>query len=152
MPSASSSLLHVSCFAENPYQTESKRKENIFGLFLIFGKKNQHETVPEGATTQGGAPQGCGHVPDPRGHPVRRLLLFFGRKKSNFRRKILAKVSIQSEIRISRYIRNGERAESEKAETERDRETYPISKGLLPLPRHGHQGPEGKPFSHLGRR
>ena len=31
------------------------------------------------------------------------------------------KVSIQSELRISRYIRNGERAESQNAETERDR-------------------------------
>src|SRR3954470_4210014 len=37
-------------------------------------------------------------------------------------------------------------------ETEREKETYPISEGLSPLPRHGSQGPEGKPFSHLGRR
>ena len=36
--------------------------------------------------------------------------------------------------------------------TERDRETDPISQGLSPLPRHGDHGPEGKPFSHLGRR
>ena len=36
-------------------------------------------------------------------------------------------------------------------ETERDRETDPISEGLSPLPCHGGQGPEGKPFSHLGR-
>ena len=34
----------------------------------------------------------------------------------------------------------------------RDRETYPISEGLSPLRRHGHHGPEGKTFSHLGRR
>ena len=64
----------------------------------------------------------------------------------------MAKVSIQSELRISGYIRNGERAESENAETERDRETDPISEGLSPLPCHGGHGPEGKPFSHLGRR
>ena len=38
------------------------------------------------------------------------------------------------------------------AETERDRETDPISEGLSPLPCHGSQRPEGKPFSHLGRR
>ena len=62
------------------------------------------------------------------------------------------KVSIQSELRISIYIRNGERAEYQNAETERDRETDPISEGLSPLPCHGDQGPEGKPFSHLGRR
>ena len=28
----------------------------------------------------------------------------------------------------------------------------PISEGLSPLPCHGGHGPEGKPFSHLGRR
>ena len=38
------------------------------------------------------------------------------------------------------------------AETERDRETGPISKGLSPFPRHGGDVPEGKPLSHLGRR
>ena len=38
------------------------------------------------------------------------------------------------------------------AETERDKETDPISKGLSPLHLHGGQGPEGKPFYHLGRR
>ena len=42
--------------------------------------------------------------------------------------------------------------ESGNTETERDRETDPISEGLSPLPRHGDHGPEGKPFSHLGRR
>ena len=62
-----------------------------------------------------------GRAPDPRGPPIRWLLLFFVRKKANFRRKIWAKVSIQSELRISGYIRNGERAESQNAETERDR-------------------------------
>ena len=119
---------------------------------MIFGRKNQRETVPEGATRQGGAPAFPGRAPDPHGPPVRRLLLFFGRKKANFRRKIWAKVSIQSELRISGYIRNGERAESENAETERDRETDPISEGISPLPCHGSQGLEGKPFSHLGGR
>ena len=38
------------------------------------------------------------------------------------------------------------------AETERDKETDPISEGLSPLPCHGGHRPEGKPFSHLGRR
>ena len=91
-------------------------------------------------------------APDPRGPLVRRLMPFFGRKKANFWKKIWAKVSIQSELRISIYTRNGERAAGENAETEGDRETDPISEGLSPLPRHGGQGPEGKPFSHLGRR
>ena len=76
----------------------------------------------------------------------------FCRKKANFTRKIWAKDSPQSELRISGYKRNGEGAESGNAETERDREIDPISEGLSPLPRHGSHGPEGKPFSHLGRR
>ena len=80
------------------------------------------------------------------------MTLFFCRKKANIRKKITAKVSGQSELRISIYIRNGEIGPDENAETERDRETYPISEGLSPLPRHGGHGPEGKPFSHLGRR
>ena len=43
-------------------------------------------------------------------------------------------------------------SQEQNTETERDREIDPISKGLSPLPRHGSQGPEEKPFSHLGRR
>ena len=42
--------------------------------------------------------------------------------------------------------------EFQNAETERNREIDPISEGLSPLPCHGGHGPEGKPFSHLGRR
>ena len=107
---------------------------------------------PRWARGRGRAPP-PGRAPDPRGPPVRRLLLSFGRKRANFqKKKISAKVSIQSELRISIYIRNGERAAEENAETERDRETDPISEGLSPLPRHGDHGPEGKPFSNLGRR
>lgn len=47
-------------------------------------------------------------------------------------------------------LRNGERPESWSAEVEGNRERDPISEGLPPLHRHGRQGPEGKPFSHLG--
>ena len=67
-------------------------------------------------------------------------------------REIWAKDSPQSDLQISGYKRNGEGAESENAEIGRDRETDPISERLSPHPRHGSQGPEGKPFSHLGRR
>ena len=56
--------------------------ENIFGIFMIFGKKNQRDTMPEGATRQG----------DPRGHPVRRLMPFFRLKKANIRIKIVFKI------------------------------------------------------------
>ena len=93
-----------------------------------------------------------GRAPHPPGPLVRRLMPFFGRKKANFWKKIWVKVSIQSELRISGYKRNGEGAEFGNAEIERNRETDPNSEGLSPLPCHGGQGPEGKPFSHLGRR
>ena len=58
---------------------------------MNFGKKNQRETMPEG-------PRGRGHAPggrcalDPRGHPVRRLVPFFHRKKANIQIKIVSKV------------------------------------------------------------
>ena len=81
------------------------------------------------------------------------MTLFFCRKKANFwRKKIWAKVSTQSELRISGYKRNGEGEGSGNAEIERDRERDLILEGVSPLPSHGSQGPEGKPFSHLGRR
>ena len=76
---------------------------------------------------------------------------FFRRKKANIRIKIVSKFQPNRSYE-SLNIRNGEREESGNIETERDRETDPISEGLSPLPRHGRQGPEGKPFSHLGRR
>ena len=105
-----------------------------------------------GGHEAGGAPQGGRRAPDSCGPLVRRLTLFFGRKKAKLWKNIWEKVSIQSELQISIYIRNGETEPDENAETERDRETDPISEGLSPLPRHGDHGPEGKPFSHLGRR
>ena len=125
--------------------------EYFWNIWRIWEEESTRDGA-RGGHEAGGRACPPGRAPDPRGPLVRRLLLFFCRKKANFRRKIWAKVSIQSELRISGYIRNGERAESQNAETERDRETDPISEGLSPLPCHGGQGPEGKPFSHLGRR
>ena len=119
MPSASSCLLHVLCFTENPYQTESKRDKNGRRIFLEYlenmGRRINARRCPRW-------PRGRGRAPDPRGPPVRWLLLFFCRKKANFRKKkIMAKVSIQSELRISGYKRNGERAES-RAQKQRETE------------------------------
>ena len=34
--------------------------EIYFGIYVIFGKKNQGETMPEGATRQGARPRGSG--------------------------------------------------------------------------------------------
>ena len=139
MPSASSCLLHVLCFAETPYQTESQRNKNGQRIFLEYlenmGRRINARRCPRWPRGRGHT-LGGGHAPNPHGHPVRQLMLFFCRKKDNFWRKTWAKVSIQSELQISRYKRNGARAESENAETERDRETDPISEGLSPLPCH----------------
>ena len=80
-----------------------KRTENYFGIFGIFRRNNQRETVSEVATRQGGAPPHPGRSWPSRGPPVRRLMPFFCRKKANFMRKIWAKDSPQSELRISGY-------------------------------------------------
>ena len=104
-----------------------------------------------GGHEAGGRPP-LGRAPYPREPTIRRLTLFFCCKKANIRKKITAKVSGQSELRISIYIRNCETEREENAEPKRNREIDPISEGLSPLPCHGSQGPEGKPFSHLGRR
>ena len=57
---------------------------------MNFGKWNQRETMPEGATRQG-APQGGRRAPDPLGHPVRWLVPLFRRKKYNIRIDIVLK-------------------------------------------------------------
>ena len=149
MPSASSCLLHVYVsqkthikWSPNGIKTDGELFWNIYDFWEV---KTSRDGCPRGV-----GDRGC--AMDSSWGPVRRLMLFFCRKKSNFMRKIWAKDSPQSELRISGYKRNGEGEESENAETERDREIDPISEGLLPLPCHGSQGPEGKPFSHLGRR
>ena len=57
---------------------------------MIFGNKNPRETVPKVATRQ----EAClppGRAPDPRGHPVRRLVFFFRRKKANIWIEIVLK-------------------------------------------------------------
>ena len=69
-----------------------KTDEDFFGIFVIFGKKNQREMMPEGATRQGGAPQGVRRALGPRGHPVRRLVPFFRRKKANIGIEIVSKI------------------------------------------------------------
>ena len=90
------------CFTENPYQTESKRDKNRRRLFWNICEFWEVESTRDDAL---GGHEAGGRAPDPRGHPVRRLLPFFRRKKANIRRKIMFKVSIQSELRISGNIR-----------------------------------------------
>ena len=59
---------------------------------MNFGKKNQREMMLEGPTRQGACPRGGERAPDPRGHPVRRLVPFFHHKKANIRIKIVSKI------------------------------------------------------------
>ena len=70
-------------------------------------------------TSARGGHEAGGRAPYPHEPTVRRLTLLFCRKKANFTGNIWAKDSPQSELRISRYKRNGEGEESENAETER---------------------------------
>ena len=62
-----------------------KTDDDFFGIYVIFGKKNQRETMPEGATRQGG------RAPDPRGHLVRRLVPLFRWKNDNIQIQIMLK-------------------------------------------------------------
>ena len=73
---------------------------------------------------------------------------FFRRKKANIR------IEIVSKIQPNRSYGSPVIKETVKGQNpeRRNREPDPISEGLSPLPCHGYQGPEGKPFSHLGRR
>ena len=129
MPSASSCLLHVFCFAETQYQTESKRDKNgrrfFWNIYDFWEVKSTRDGARGGhekgahAHSRWARPHPPGRAWHSLGPPVRQMMLFFCRKKANFMRKIWAKDSPQSELRISRYKGNGEGVESENAETER---------------------------------
>ena len=111
---------------------------DFFGIYMIFGKKNPCETVPEGATRQGARPW-------PSWPPRKAVGALLSPQESQYPHKNRVQILAQSELRISGNIRNGEREESGNAETERDRETDPISEGLSPLPRHGGKDQRGNP-------
>ena len=105
-----------------------------------------------------GAHEGEGRAPGGQAHPgsswplCKAVGALLSLQESQYPDKNHVQSTAQSELWISGNLRNGERVEPENAEIERDRETYPISEGLSPLPHHGDHGLEGKPFSHLGRR
>ena len=68
-----------------------KTDGDFFGIYVILGKRNQRETMHEGATRQGCVPQGVRRALVPRGHPVRRLIPFFRCKKANIQIEIVLK-------------------------------------------------------------
>ena len=83
---------------------------------MIFGKKNQRDTMPEGATRQG-ARLG------PSGHPIRRLEPFFRRKKANFRVEIVSKIQPNRSYRspVIKETMKGHNLERRNRERQRDR-------------------------------
>ena len=88
----------VCCMFFVPQKIHIKRSPNgiktdrdFFWNICDFWEENQRETMPKGATRQGGTPQGVRRAPEPRGHPVRRLDPFFCRKKANIRIEIVLK-------------------------------------------------------------
>ena len=122
MPSASSCLLHV-FVSQKPNIKRSpngiKTDEELFWNIYDFWEVKSTRDGARGGHEAGRCAPGGRRALNPRGHPVRRLTLFFCCKKTNCMRKIWAKDSPQSELRISGYKRNGARAESGNAETER---------------------------------
>ena len=107
-------------------KTNIKRNPNgiktdgeLFWNIWDFPEEESMRNGVRGGHETGGRALPPGRGLGSRGPPVRRLTLLFWRKKANLMRKIWAKDSPQSELRISRYKRNDEGAESENAETKR---------------------------------
>ena len=98
---------------------EIKTDRAYFWKIWKIWKENQRKLVPEVVTRHGGRLPAWAR-PYPCEPTVRRLTLFFCRKKANIRKKFTAKFSGQSELRISIYIRNGE---TEPEGTQNHRET-----------------------------
>ena len=116
-------LVPVCCMFQKPNIKRSpngiKTDGELFWNICDFWEEKSTRDGARGGHETGGAPQGGKRALDSRGHPIWRLTLFFCRNKTNFMRKIWAKDSPQSELRISRYKGNGEGTESENSETER---------------------------------
>ena len=66
-----------------------KTDGDFFWNIYDFWEEESTRDDARGAHEVGGAPQGVRRAPDPRGHPVRRLVPFFRRNKDNFRIEIL---------------------------------------------------------------
>ena len=97
----------------------TKTDRELFWNIYDFWEVKSTRDGARGGQEIGGAPQGGRRALDSPENSIRWLMLFFCRKKANFMRKIWAKDSPQSELRIFGYKRNGEGVESENAETKR---------------------------------
>ena len=96
-----------------------KTDGELFWNIWDFPEKELTRNGARGGHEIGGAPPTPGRALGSHGPPVRRLTLFFWHKKANLTRKIWAKDSPQSELRISRYKGNGARAEFQNVEREK---------------------------------
>ena len=105
----------VCCMFYVSQETHIKRNPNgiktdgeLFWNILDFPEEESTRNGVQGGQETGGAPTPPGRSRPSRGPPIRQLTLLFWCKKANFMRKIWAKDSPQSELRISGYLRNGE--------------------------------------------
>ena len=73
-----------------------KTNGEFFGIYVIFGKKDQRKTMLEGATRRG-------RTLGPHGHRVRRLVPFFLHKKANIRIEIMLKFQPNRSYGLSWY-------------------------------------------------
>ena len=135
MPSASSCF----CPVFDSQKIHIKRSPNgikLYGDFFwnicdFWASESTQTGAHGGEHAPGRAPgpwrgQGCA------GHLVRRLRPFFWRKKDNFLEKNQAKESVQSELRISGYLRNGEGPESGNAKQKRTEREIQSRRGSCP--------------------
>ena len=68
-----------------------KTDGDCFWNIYDFWEENSMRYDARGAHEAGGVPQGIRHALGPRGHPVRRLVPFFRRKKANIQIEIVLK-------------------------------------------------------------
>ena len=71
-----------------------KTNGEYFWNIYDFWEEESTRDDARGAHEAGGRAPGGGRAPDPRGHPVRRLMPFFRRKKANIQKKIVFKVIV----------------------------------------------------------
>ena len=88
----------VCCMFFVSQNIHTKRSPNViktygdfFGIFMIFGKKNQREAMHGVPTSPVAAARGWARGRQACGHSLRRLDPFFSRKKYNIRKKIVLK-------------------------------------------------------------
>ena len=127
--------VHVCCMFFVSQKIHIKQSPNaikthgdFFGIYVIIGKKNQHETMPEESTRKGRAPRGRAR-PGPSWPLYKEVGALVSPQESQYPDKNRVQISAQSEFQISGNLRNGERPETKSTRTEGNRERDSISEG-----------------------